>query len=72
VARVAAGCGWRRNSGSRINHLRFQQLSSSGTKDVAVACPYCFSMLSDAQNETGHEEAVTWDVIELVEKAAKA
>jgi Fe-S oxidoreductase len=58
--------------GGRINHLRFQQLSSSGTKDVAVACPYCFSMLSDAQNETGHEEAVTWDVIELVEKAAKA
>jgi Fe-S oxidoreductase/nitrate reductase gamma subunit len=58
--------------GDRINHLRFQQLSSSGTKDVAVACPYCFSMLSDAQNETGHEEAVTWDVIELVEKAVRA
>ena len=52
--------------GTRINQLRFSQLKESGTNDVAVACPYCFSMLSDAQNETGHEEAKTWDVIELV------
>lgn len=58
--------------GSRINHLRFSQLQSSGTDQVAVACPYCYSMLSDAQNETGHEEATTWDVIELVEKAVRA
>ena len=55
--------------GTRINQLRFSQLKESGTTDVAVACPYCFSMLSDAQNETGHEEAKTWDVIELVARA---
>ena len=55
--------------GERINQLRFAQLEESGTKDVAVACPYCFSMLSDAQNELGHEEATTWDVIELVAKS---
>ena len=54
------------NLGERINQTRFAQLEASGTPDVAVACPYCFSMLSDAQNELGREEASTWDVIELV------
>jgi len=34
-----------------------------------VACPYCFSMLSDAQNELGHEDASAYDVIELVAKS---
>jgi len=58
--------------GTRINQLRFSQLKESGTNDVAVACPYCFSMLSDAQNETGHEEAKTWDVIELVGRALRS
>ena len=52
--------------GERINQTRFEQLEASGTADVAVACPYCFSMLSDAQNELGREDASTYDVIELV------
>jgi Fe-S oxidoreductase len=52
--------------GERINQTRFAQLEASGTSDVAVACPYCFSMLSDAQNELGRESASTYDVIELV------
>lgn len=57
--------------GTRINQLRFSQLKTSGTDDVAVACPYCFSMLSDAQNETGLEDAKTWDVIELVARSVQ-
>jgi len=52
--------------GERINQTRFSQLEASGTPDVAVACPYCYSMLSDAQNELGREDASTYDVIELV------
>jgi Fe-S oxidoreductase len=55
--------------GDRINQTRFAQLEASGTSDVAVACPYCWSMLSDAQQETGREAARTWDVIELVAQA---
>lgn len=55
--------------GERINQTRFAQLEASGTADVAVACPYCFSMLSDAQNELGRDEASTFDVIELVAEA---
>ncbi len=55
--------------GERINQTRFAQLEATGTKDTAVACPYCYSMLSDAQNEMGHEDATTYDVIELVAQA---
>ncbi len=55
--------------GTRINQTRYAQLEKTGFDDVAVACPYCFSMLSDAQNELGHEEAQTWDVIELVARS---
>jgi Fe-S oxidoreductase len=55
--------------GERINQTRFAQLQATGTADTAVACPYCWSMLSDAQQELGHEEAKTYDVIELVAKA---
>ncbi len=55
--------------GERINQTRFTQLEASGTSDVAVACPYCFSMLSDAQNELGREKAATYDVIELVARS---
>jgi Fe-S oxidoreductase len=52
--------------GERINQTRFAQLRASGSDQVAVACPYCFSMLSDAQREGGLESAQTLDVVELV------
>ncbi len=55
--------------GERINQTRYAQLEATGTNDVAVACPYCYSMLSDAQKELGHEEARAYDVIELVAMA---
>ncbi len=55
--------------GERINQTRFTQLETSGTSNVAVACPYCYSMLSDAQNELGREGVVTYDVIELVARS---
>jgi Fe-S oxidoreductase len=58
--------------GERINQLRFEQLRASGTDQIAVACPYCFSMLSDAQREGGLEQARTFDVIELVAMAMEA
>jgi Fe-S oxidoreductase len=58
--------------GERINQTRFAQLQATGTADTAVACPYCWSMLSDAQQELGHEEAKTYDVIELVARAIQA
>ncbi len=58
--------------GTRINQLRFDQLRATGTPEIAVACPYCFSMLSDAQREGGLEDAQTLDVIELVAQSLDA
>jgi Fe-S oxidoreductase/nitrate reductase gamma subunit len=57
------------NLGERINQARYSQLKESGTCDVGVACPFCFSMLNDAQAELGDEEAKTVDVIEVVAKS---
>ena len=51
------------------SEVAYPNIEASGTSDVAVACPYCFSMLSDAQNELGRESASTYDVIELVAKS---
>jgi Fe-S oxidoreductase len=58
--------------GERINQARFKQLSATGTTEVAVACPYCFSMLSDAQRESDLDQAQTLDVIELVAMSLEA
>jgi Fe-S oxidoreductase len=55
--------------GERINQARYAQLKASGATDVCVACPYCYSMLSDAQRETGDEDRKTYDVIQLVAEA---
>jgi Fe-S oxidoreductase len=55
--------------GERINQTRFRQLAESGCEDVAVGCPFCHVMISNAQGELGKEEAKTFDVIELAARA---
>jgi Fe-S oxidoreductase len=39
------------SEGSRVNHMRLEQLLASGAKHVAVSCPFCNVMLADAVNE---------------------
>ncbi len=56
--------------GERINQVRFGQLAETGTDDCAVSCPFCNVMISNAQQEVGKEEARTFDVIQLVARAA--
>jgi Fe-S oxidoreductase len=36
----------------RVSMARYKEAQSSGVKTVAVACPFCMSMLSDAAKET--------------------
>ncbi len=55
--------------GKRINHARFEQAMATGAESVAVACPFCNVMLSNAAGETGHEAFKTVDVLELAAKA---
>jgi Fe-S oxidoreductase len=42
------------------------EYKGDGAGTVAVACPFCMTMLRDAANETGRESIVVKDVAELV------
>jgi Fe-S oxidoreductase len=55
--------------GTRINQTRLEQLRESGASDVAVACPFCTVMITNAQQELGHETSRTADVIALAAEA---
>jgi Fe-S oxidoreductase len=55
--------------GRRVNHERFDQALATKAQGVAVACPFCNVMLSNAAGETGHEGFATYDVLELAAKA---
>ncbi len=55
--------------GRRINQERVRQLEASGCQNVAVACPFCAVMVSNAQGELGREKAHTWDVLQLAAQA---
>jgi Fe-S oxidoreductase len=51
----------------RINTTRFEQLLEAKPDTVAVACPFCTTMISDAAKNKGVEEQVAVkDVVELV------
>jgi Fe-S oxidoreductase/nitrate reductase gamma subunit len=49
----------------RVNANRFQEAESSGADTLAVGCPFCMIMLSDAKKAAGSEMDVL-DIAELV------
>ena len=59
-------------TGKRINHFRFEQLSSGGSSCIAVSCPFCRTMLDNARGELGKELITVKDVIELAAEALEA
>ena len=53
--------------GTRINQNRVDEAAGTGAKTVAVACPFCHTMMRDGINETGREEKLrVRDVAEIV------
>ena len=53
--------------GTRINQNRVDEASTTGAGVVAVACPFCNTMMRDGVNETGREDAMrVRDVAEIV------
>jgi Fe-S oxidoreductase len=55
--------------GKRINLERSEQIAALNVSNVAVACPFCMTMIEDGMKELGQEEAIkTMDIAELVEK----
>ena len=55
-----------KSPGERVNHRRFEEVTETGASTVAVACPYCPIMLSDAAQHAGREDIRVLDVAELV------
>ncbi|MFN8628492.1 MAG: (Fe-S)-binding protein [Candidatus Binatia bacterium] len=55
---------------SRIHHLRFDEVKSSGARTAAVACPFCMQMFEDAVRAKDPERTVRpADIAELVAEA---
>ncbi len=59
--------------GSRMNHLRVEQIQAEHPDRIAVACPYCMIMLEDGTRGKGaYEELPVSDVAELLERSIAA
>ena len=70
--RAGGGRFWlEEHLGKRVNHERFEQALETKATTIAVGCPFCNVMLSNASAETGHEGIATKDVLELAAKALK-
>lgn len=56
--------------GSRINHLRTDDLVGSGANEIGTACPFCLTMIEDGLKETDREDAAqVRDIAEFVADA---
>ncbi len=55
---------------SRVNATRFAEAKSTGADTLAVGCPFCMTMLSDASKADGGKMQVM-DVAEIVAKQMK-
>lgn len=61
---------WMEETGTRISHLRLDDVLGVKAGVVGTACPYCIQMFEDAIKAKGVEESVkAWDLAELVEQA---
>jgi len=58
------------NGTARVNNVRFAEAKATGSNTVAVGCPFCMSMMTDASKADGGEIQVK-DVAELVAERMK-
>jgi Fe-S oxidoreductase len=58
------------NGTMRVNEARFKEAKETGANTVAVGCPFCMTMLSDASRADGDSVQVK-DVAELVAERMK-
>ena len=54
----------------RVNETRFAEAKATGANTVAVGCPFCMSMMTDASKADGGEIQVK-DVAEIVAERMK-
>jgi len=55
----------------RVNELRFAQLAATKAATLAVACPYCPTMLRDAANRAQRDDLEIVDVAEIVARSLR-
>lgn len=56
--------------GKRVNIERTEQALATGADTIAVACPFCMTMIEDGVKSQNKEETVkVMDIAELIEKA---
>jgi len=58
------------NGTARVNTTRFAEAKTTGANTVAVGCPFCMSMMTDASKADGGEIQVK-DVAEIVVERMK-
>lgn len=65
---AGGGCFWKEErEGSRINHMRFDQLSEAKPDTLAVGCPFCMTQMEDAMKARSMEEKMSVrDISELI------
>ena len=56
---------------ARVNMVRYEEAAETGAKTIAVGCPFCLTMLTDASKEVDQGVAVV-DVIELFAERIEA
>lgn len=57
------------NPGKKLARMRIEEALGIGAQILAVACPFCLSMLEDAVRMSGHNGDIrVMDVVELVEE----
>ena len=55
------------NLGTRVNHERTEEAAATGASTVAVACPFCMTMIGDGTRETGVDDKLqVKDIAELI------
>ena len=56
--------------GKRINHERAEELIATGATQVAAACPFCITMLTDGIRDNG-SNVIVKDIAEIIDEATQ-
>jgi Fe-S oxidoreductase len=49
-----------------VNANRFREAQATGAQTVAVGCPFCLTMLTDAAKQAGGSAPAVKDIAEIV------
>ena len=64
---AGGGLMWTEESlGTRVNHLRADEVAASGASLAAAACPFCLTMLRDGLKDRECDSVVVKDIAQIV------